>query len=118
MGKAKLLEVQWRVGDKPSLDTTVKIEPRRKHLDCCRGVNSSRREQWSMRPIKPRTDALSHPDNVLHDCTTGSPKGREPYGDGAPIVVGGVTTTHGSWESQLQGEGGQGLDLIEVRRYA
>jgi len=71
-----------------------------------RVAKSSCREQWSVRPIKPRKDTLSHPDNVHCDCTTGSPKGREPYGDGNPIVVGGVTTTHGGWESQLQGKGG------------
>ena len=71
-----------------------------------------------MRPIKLRKDTLSHPDNVIHDCTAGSPKGREPYGDGAPIVVGGVTPTQGGWESQPQGEGGQGLSLIEDGRYA
>jgi hypothetical protein len=48
-----------------------------------------------MRPIKPRTDALSHPDNVIHDCTAGSPKGREPYGDGDSIVVrGGESPPH------------------------
>ena len=64
-----------------------------------------------MRPIKPRTDTLSHPDNVIRDCTTGSPKGREPQGDGASIVVGGVTPTHGGWESQPQGEGKQELWL-------
>ena len=68
-----------------------------------------------MRPIKPRKDTLSHPDNVIHDCTTGSPKGREPQGDGVPIVVGGVATTHGGWESQPQGEGGQELDLREMQ---
>jgi hypothetical protein len=71
-----------------------------------------------MRPIKLRTDTLSHSDNVIHDCTAGSPKGREPYGDGASIVVGGVTTTHGGWESQPQGKGRQELDLIEMMRYA
>jgi hypothetical protein len=60
-----------------------------------------------MRPIKPRTDTLSHSNNVIRDRTAGSPKGREPYGDGDPIVVGGVTPTHGGWESQLQGKGGQ-----------
>jgi hypothetical protein len=60
----------------------------------------------SMRPIKPRTDTLTHPENVLYDCTAGSPKGCEPQGDGNPIVVGEATLTHGGWESQLQGEGG------------
>ena len=58
------------------------------------------------RPIKPRTDILTHPDNVIHDCTAGSPKGCKSYGDGNPIVVDGVTPIHGGWESQLQGEGG------------
>ena len=27
MGKAKLPEVQWRVGDQSSLDTTAEVEP-------------------------------------------------------------------------------------------
>jgi len=59
-----------------------------------------------MRPIKPRTDTLNHPRYVLCDRTTGSPKSREAHGDGNLIVVSGVTTTHGGWESQPQGEGG------------
>lgn len=59
-----------------------------------------------MRPGKPRTGTLTHPENVFRDRTAGSPTGREPYGDGNPIVVGGVTTTYGDWESQSQGEGG------------
>ena len=71
-----------------------------------------------MRPIKPRKDTLSHPDNVNHDCTAGSPTGREPYGDGDSIVVGGVTSTQGGWESQPQGEGSQELGLYEEARYA
>jgi hypothetical protein len=32
MGKAKLLEVQWQVGDYSSLDTTVEVKPRQQHL--------------------------------------------------------------------------------------
>ena len=68
-----------------------------------------------MRPFKPQTDTLSHPENVLHDRTAGSPTGREPYGDGAPILVGGATPTHGGWENQLQGKGGQGLLLARRR---
>ena len=92
MGKARLLEVQWRVGDGASLDTTAEVEPRQQH-QVWSDAKSSCREQWSVRPIKPRTDALSHPDNVARDRTAGSPTGREPYGDGDPIVVGGVTPT-------------------------
>ena len=32
MGKARLLEVQWRVGDYSSLDTTVEVKARQQHL--------------------------------------------------------------------------------------
>jgi hypothetical protein len=44
---------------------------------------------------EPKGRCHSQPDR-----TTGSPKGREPYGDRAPIVVSGG-------ESPLHGEGGQ-----------
>jgi len=37
----------------------------------------------------------------------GSPTGREPYGDGGLVVVVGVTSHQGDWESQSQGEGDQ-----------
>jgi hypothetical protein len=70
-----------------------------------------------MRLIKPRTDILSHP-NVNYDRTMGLPTCREAYGNGDPIVVGGVTPTHGKRENRLQGEGGQELWLYEYRRYA
>ena len=32
MGKAKLLEVQWQVGDPSSFDTTTEVEPPESHL--------------------------------------------------------------------------------------
>ena len=57
-----------------------------------------------MRPIKPQKDTLNHL-NVIHDRTAGSPTGREPYGDGNSIVVGGVTSTQGDRENRSQGEG-------------
>ncbi len=37
----------------------------------------------------------------------GSPKGGDPYGDGVPMVVDGVTSIQGERESRLQGEVGQ-----------
>ena len=37
----------------------------------------------------------------------GSPTGREPYGDGVPIVVAGVTTGREVRESRNEGEGAQ-----------
>jgi hypothetical protein len=48
----------------------------------------------------------------------GSPAGREPHGDGVPIVVVGVTTHQGGRESRLQGEGAQVAGHRRAARYA
>ena len=48
----------------------------------------------------------------------GSPTGREPYGDGGPVVVVGVTTGQGGRESRPQGEGGQVIGHSNAERYA
>jgi len=42
--------------------------------------------------------------DVSHVRNTGSPKWGDPYGDGASIVVVGVTTLRGEWENHSQGE--------------
>ena len=73
---------------------------------------------WSMRPVTSRTDTLRQPENVTRDCTVGSPTRREAQGDGAAIVVGGVTSTHGDRESRLQGQVRQERWADEVVRYA
>ena len=44
--------------------------------------------------------------------------GREPHGDGGPVVVAGVTPGQGGRESRLQGEGGQVTGHREIVRYA
>ena len=46
--------------------------------------------------------------DVQRRRTTGSPTGREPYGDGVPIVVAGVTTCQGGRESRATGRRGTG----------
>src|SRR3989442_758301 len=43
--------------------------------------------------------------------TWGSPTRRETQGDGAAIVIAGVTTRLGAWEGHVQGEVPQGLVL-------
>ena len=48
----------------------------------------------------------------------GSPTGREPQGDGVPIVVVGVTTHQGGRESRLQGQGAQVTGYLTTERYA
>jgi hypothetical protein len=47
--------------------------------------------------------------NGSQQRTTGSPTGREPYGDTAIIVVVGVMPHQGGWESHPQGEGWQAV---------
>ena len=44
----------------------------------------------------------------------GSPKGREPYGDGVFVVVAGVTPRRGERESRSQGEGRQVVAMSEL----
>jgi hypothetical protein len=48
----------------------------------------------------------------------GSPKGRQPYGDGGPVVVVRVTPHQGGRESRLQGEGDQVTGYLGTGRYA
>jgi len=48
----------------------------------------------------------------------GSPTGREPYGDGVPIVVVGATSHQGGRESRPQGEGAQVVQRSSAERYA
>jgi hypothetical protein len=43
----------------------------------------------------------------MAETNVGSPTGREPYGDGVPVVVAGVTACQGGRESRPQGEGAQ-----------
>ena len=68
---------------------------------CCSG-NTPARHRTPARRFK---EANGEPNPTYHvqlARNTGSPKGRESYGDGAPIVVCGR-------ESRLHGEGGQVL---------
>lgn len=65
-----------------------------------------------------RTDTLTHPNNVSYDYIVGSPTRREAYGDGAAIVVGGVTSTSSDRESRLQGKVRQEQWVADHGRYA
>jgi hypothetical protein len=48
----------------------------------------------------------------------GSPTGREPQGDGVPILVVGLTPHQGGRESRPQGEGAQVTGYLMAGRYA
>jgi len=60
-------------------------------------------------------DGLRRARHVQRRRTAGSPTGREPYGDGVPVVVAGVTTCQGGRESRPQGKGAQVAS--EVQRW-
>ena len=61
---------------------------------------------------------LSHARHVWRRRTAGSPTGREPYGDGVPVVVVGVTSHQGGRESRLQGKGAQVIEMSGDGRHA
>lgn len=51
--------------------------------------------------------------HVQRNRNSGSPTNREVHGDGASIVLVGVTTYQGAWESQVQGKGKQVLQRVK-----
>ena len=61
---------------------------------------------------RERTGRLRHTRYVQRKGNSGSPKGREPYGDGVPVVVVGVTPHQGERESRLQGQVAQVFTII------
>jgi len=61
---------------------------------------------------------LRHARYVRRRRTAGSPTGREPHGDGVPIVVVGVTSHQGGRESRPQGEGAQVIEMSSDGRHA
>jgi hypothetical protein len=48
----------------------------------------------------------------------GIARGREPQGDGVPVVVVGATTHRGGRESRLQGQGAQVTGYLSTERHA
>ena len=52
------------------------------------------------------------------ETNVGSPTGREPHGDGVPVVVVGVATHQGGRESRPQGQGAQATGYPKAGRYA
>ena len=60
-----------------------------------------------MRAIKEMSGTPTSRSDVQQGRTRDQPSGREPQGDGVPIVVVGVATHQGGRESRPQGEGAQ-----------
>src|SRR5512132_3497435 len=93
----------------------AKIRPPEGHLlpaprsatASCRGRNLRGVERCPVRAIKEMSGTPTSRSDVRQRRTRDQPTGREPYGDGVPIVVVGATTHQGGRESRPQGEGAQ-----------
>jgi hypothetical protein len=75
-------------------------------------------ERRPARAVKGMSGRPTSRCHVRRRRTTGSPTGRESYGDGVPVVVAGVTACQGVRESRTQGEGAQVITTSSDGRYA
>jgi hypothetical protein len=104
--KAGLLETQFPVAIGTPLDHSASTAgPSRYALPIMRVANAPLDGRWGTTSLKG-TNGPSTSRSTRQPCANaGSPTGRESYGDGAPVVVAGVTTGCGGRESRPQGEG-------------
>ena len=75
-------------------------------------------EHCPVRAVKEMSRTPKSRSDVRQGRTRDQPSGREPQGDGVPIVVVGVATHQGGRESRPQGEGAQVAGLLAIVRYA
>ena len=75
-------------------------------------------ERCPVRAMKEMSRTPKSRSDVRQGRTRDQPSGREPQGDGVPIVVVGATTHQGGRESRPQGEGAQVAEHRRAARYA
>jgi hypothetical protein len=75
-------------------------------------------ERCPVRAIKEMSRTPTSRSDVQQGRTRDQPSGREPQGDGVPIVVVGATTRQGGRESRPQGKGAQVMGDRRAVRYA
>ena len=75
-------------------------------------------ERCPARAMKEMSRTPKSRSDVRQGRTRDQPSGREPQGDGVPIVVVGVATHRGGRESRPQGEGAQVAGHRRAARYA
>jgi hypothetical protein len=104
--KAGLLEAQPPVAIGTPLDHSVSMaRPSRYATQHKMVMNAPLDGRWGTTSLKGTNGPPTSRSRRQLCANAGSPTGREPYGDGAPIVVAGVTPGHGGRESRPQGEG-------------
>ena len=88
-------------------------------MACLQGRRNLRgMERCPMRAIKEMSRTPKSRSDVRQGRTRDQPVGREPQGDGVPVVVVGATTHRGGRESRPQGEGAQVTGYPMAGRYA
>jgi hypothetical protein len=121
--------VIWRKLDLPesqSPDDETRSPPERHLLPAPRSATASFAgcrnlrgvERCPVRAIKEMSGAPTSRSDVQQRRTRDQPTGREPHGDGVPIVVVRVTPHQGGRESRPQGEGAQVTGHPRAGRYA
>ena len=80
--------------------------------------SSGAQERCPVRTFKETTGYLSRA-GTYSSVNMGSPKGRESYGDGVPVLVGGVTSAEsGDRESRTTGRRGTGDERLRTMKDA
>ena len=119
MAKAGLPEAQ-------SPDDAKDRPPERRLLPAPRSATVWSRSRRNLRgvercPVRATKEMSRTPksrSDVRQGRTRDQPSGREPQGDGGPIVVVRVTPHQGGRESRPQGEGAQATGHLMAARYA
>jgi hypothetical protein len=82
----------------------------------CQGRRNLRGvERCPVRAFKEMSGPPTSRSTRMTRTNAGSPKGREPHGDGGPVVVAGVTTGQGGRESRPHGRRGPGDRALDDR---
>ena len=119
MAKAGLPEAESPDDGKAHPPERHLLPASRSAMACLQGRRNLRGvERCPVRAIKEMSRTPTSRSDVRQGRTRDQPSGREPQGDGVPIVVVGVATHQGGRESRPQGEGAQVAGHRSAGRYA
>ena len=106
MAKAGLPEAESPEDENAHSSERHPLPAPRSAMTCLQGHRNLRGvERCPVRAIKEMSRTPKSRSDVQQGRTRDQPSGREPQGDGRPIVVVGATTHRGGRESRPQGEG-------------
>ena len=119
MAKAGLPEAESPEDENSHPSERHPLPAPRSAMTCFQGRRNLRGvERCPVRAIKEMSRTPKSRSDVQQGRTRDQPSGREPQGDGVPIVVVAATTHQGGRESRPQGEGAQVAGYPNAGRYA